>query len=436
MPRQFLTAIVVLMISVTCAEADSNLDAAMRSGDRLVSFQEANGSWLEFGFTGESVAGLAQAYKVTGDEAYKLAAESGAQYSLYDEAGYEPSSHKYTYGLFASGAYALTRVSDVSADPASNAWRTAVVDYYQYIRVGGAKTSDFINWYLTDAEDSGAVYDLAYHALAASYVDATDKGDFRSGLITALADIDNTDNAPVMALGAAVWALAETGPMDSTIVDPGAAPGSLWDGVSLSGLPGLLMGLQAEDGSFYTTFDPNMGSGFTETTAMGTLGLSAANTADTSLDYDNAIAQSRAALASGVGGEGEVYWGIGENGYPAYHFLGGETLLSLLVHSDANDCDLVADIAPVGSPDGIVDGADLGALLARWKDTGVSVADIAPVGAPDGIVDGADLGALLARWKDTCDTGGAPAVPEPTTLILVGTAGVTMLIRQKRGRRR
>ena len=72
---------------------------------------------------------------------------------------------------------------------------------------------------------------------------------------------------------------------------------------------------------------------------------------------------------------------------------------------------LIGDIAPVGNPDGIVDGADLGALLARWK-TNDPLADIAPVGNPDGIVDGADLGALLARWKNTI--GSAPA-PTPAT---------------------
>ncbi len=94
-------------------------------------------------------------------------------------------------------------------------------------------------------------------------------------------------------------------------------------------------------------------------------------------------------------------------------------------------CDLVADIAPVGAPDGIVDGADLGALLARWKDTGDSVADIAPVGAPDGIVDGADLGALLARWKDTCPEA-SPAVPEPATLTMLALGGLAMLRRRRK----
>jgi hypothetical protein len=43
--------------------------------------------------------------------------------------------------------------------------------------------------------------------------------------------------------------------------------------------------------------------------------------------------------------------------------------------------------------DGIVDGADLGVLLAAWG-AGPSAADL----NEDGVVDGADLGILLAAW--------------------------------------
>lgn len=50
--------------------------------------------------------------------------------------------------------------------------------------------------------------------------------------------------------------------------------------------------------------------------------------------------------------------------------------------------------------DGIVNGADLGALLANWNGGGVGDLD------GDGVVNGGDLGVVLAAWGPCGDTGG------------------------------
>jgi len=59
-----------------------------------------------------------------------------------------------------------------------------------------------------------------------------------------------------------------------------------------------------------------------------------------------------------------------------------------------------ADCAADLDGNGIIDGADLGALLAVWG-TPDAAADL----NGDGIVDGADLGVLLSAWGTTCETG-------------------------------
>lgn len=324
MSGRILTVVVVIASITATSMAGEIEDAITRAGGDLVSDQQGSGSWLEFGFTGESVAGLANAYLLTGQAGYKTAAESGGDYCLYDEGGYNNVTGEYLYGLYASGAYGLTRLSQISATPASNTWRTAVDDLYEQIRTGNG-TQAYINSYFNNSEDSSAVYDIARHTMAAFYVGATDQGLFRSGLIDALADIQDGDASPVMALGVAVWGLAQTGSMDSTLVDPGAAGGSLWDGVELADLAGMLAGEQALDGSFYTKFDHGQGSGFTETTAMGTLGLIAADGST----YASEILDARLVLAGGVDTGGDVYWKIGDNSFPQYYFAAGETLEAL-----------------------------------------------------------------------------------------------------------
>ena len=289
--------------------------------------QAGDGSWTgEIDFTGSIAAGLVNAYGVTGDASYKTAAESGGSWILTNSSP----------NFYGDEAYALTGLSSLAADPNSNAWRTAVDGFYEAIRTGSG-TGAYIAAFAA-ADPSTATFYLANHAVAAYYVDATDKMVWRSGLVDYLATVaDDTATYPVMALGAAVWGLAQTGAMDSTLVDPSAPSGALWDGVELTDLPGLLAGHQVASGdnagSFYWRFDhtaPSGGdpSGFTEDTVFGVLGLIAANDADPGLAYDDEILAARTVLAGGVAGDGKVYehiWSGGAN----YHTYAGETLQAL-----------------------------------------------------------------------------------------------------------
>ncbi len=72
-------------------------------------------------------------------------------------------------------------------------------------------------------------------------------------------------------------------------------------------------------------------------------------------------------------GDGPIFWALPEG-------------RALLLANDEPPCD--ADL----NGNGLVDGADLGILLAAWNGTGASDLD------NNGVVDGADLGALLAAW--------------------------------------
>jgi hypothetical protein len=303
------------------------------SADRLVDDQQGSssgvweGSWLEVGFTGASVAGLVHGYELYGESDWKTSAEAGGDFILA-ETKYGETDFK---GFFGEGAYGLTRLSMVSSTPLSNTWRTAVAFYYEDVRTFWGTNTYIDTWSVK--EDTSAVYDIAMHALAAYYVDATDKAIWRSRLIDELADVDDLDDAPTMALGAAVWALADTGDMDSTLVDSSAGTGTQWDGVMLSDLPGMLADQQVlsgdGEGSFYTNFLHALGAEYTETTAVGTLGLIAADADNPTLDYDDEIYAARLTLADGVDTNGEVYWKIGDDTEDSYYYLNGQTLQAL-----------------------------------------------------------------------------------------------------------
>ena len=322
-----LTTALLLAMAAVALTAPAAGDTVTRAADRLVAQQAANGSWVgEAGYTGSIVAGLVNAYDITGNLSYKTAAEAGGTWILNNSAP----------NLYGDEAYALTGLSSLAANPANNAWRTAVTDFYTAVKDGEGGTSGYIGGF-SSIDPSTATFYLANHTVAAFYVDATDRMVWRSGLIDYLADVTDSAYYPVMALGVAVWGLAQTGPMDAAPVAPSAAPGSTWYGKTLADLPGVLAGHQVADGdyagSFYYRFDHTgpggtAPSGFTEDAVFGTLGLMAADDADPGLSYDDEILAARTVLAAGVATIGSVYEHIWSGG-ATYHAYAGETLQAL-----------------------------------------------------------------------------------------------------------
>ncbi|KKM06581.1 hypothetical protein LCGC14_1742530, partial [marine sediment metagenome] len=239
MLRKSLIALMACVLLTGSAGVASPIDGAIsRAGAWLVDNQNPGGDWGEFGFTGECLIGLVNAYEVTGNTDYLDAAEGAATYAVYDEGGYNAGTGTYTDGLFASASYGLTRLSGVNANPANNIYRTAVMDDFD-----GLDPTATISWYRTSVEDSYALLDLSRYTVSAFAVDDEDKAEWRDGLIQALWDLDDSDDAPVMALGAATWALAQTGGLPSgiTVSIHGQA-------TTLDELPGMLAGHQMGDG--------------------------------------------------------------------------------------------------------------------------------------------------------------------------------------------
>lgn len=307
--------------------------------DRLVAEQDPNGSWLEEAdFTGSIVAGMVSAYEVTEYAEYKAAAELGGNFIL-----------NYAQGNFyGDEAYALVRLTEITTDPT---YADAVRDFYN-----GLDTYAYIAGF-QETDRSNAVFYVAHHTVAAHMVDANDAGVWREALIQYLSQIDDDvayyddDVAyyesyyPVMSLGVATWALAQTGPLDDTKIDPfGLIGEEYWQGVALSDLPDILASHQVltpsdpnltpsapNVGTFYHRFDHAPAgegfeaSGYTEDTIFGLLGLIAAATDER--DFNEEILSAKVSLCSPVSSDGIVYEHI--SGGASYYTYGGELLQAI-----------------------------------------------------------------------------------------------------------
>jgi|GEM_PF-561223 len=295
-----------------CAASMSLDEAITACGNRLVQQQTKTGSlagtWPdEADYTGSIVAGLVRAYQAKGHTSYKTAAELGGDYIT--DCDY--------CNFFGDEAFSLTLLSEVSGNPAGNAWRTALAAFYARIKAASGGTSGYIAGFA--GYDPGiATFYLAHHVLAAYYVGAADRLVWRQSLINYLAWTDDSRSYfPVLALGAATWALALTGPLDSTLINPSGTGSAYWTGKKLQDLPALLVSHQVPPGqpnagSFYWRFDhgsegPNdPKSGYSEDAAFAVLGLMAAAGANPSLNLGGPIIAARQALLGGVRSDGSV----------------------------------------------------------------------------------------------------------------------------------
>lgn len=323
-----IAAIVVVALIAgalpSAAVATSVDDAYGETARLLVLYQYLTGEWVgQENFTGSIAAGLTRAYEVTGTGDYRTAAERAVGYIL-DVAG---------GNFFGDEAYAMARLTEVTGEPA---YGDVVLEFYN-----GLDTAAYISGFDT-TDRSNAVFYVAHHTIAAHMVGATDAELWRNALMDYLCLIDD-DLAyyPVMSLGVATWALAKTGPLDDTPLDPDGKGENYWVDAKLSDLPGILVTHLESSGDYKNSFchrfdhlpaGPGFeASGYTEDTIFGLLGLIAADAAG--WDFDREIKNTTETLASAVFGGGFVRGHIFLR-TREYWVYGGELLETMQIETD------------------------------------------------------------------------------------------------------
>jgi hypothetical protein len=330
-----ILALVVAGVALQVRGALPGEEAARAVAARLEQGQSKTdltlGPWpSETMFTGPATTGMVCAYEWMGEPAYREAAERGGRYILWISVAVGT--------LLGDEVYALEGLSEMCSDPNDNVWRAALVDFFASNRRRGGTTEGYIELF-ADMDPSTATFYIAYYTAGAYYVNDLDREIWRDALIRYLSRVDDNSAFPVMALGVATWALAETGPLDDVPVGPyGRA--ECWEGVLLRDLPGLLLTHQVPQGqtaggSFYWRFDHAAGSsspraGYTEDTIYGALGLTAAasrnGTGDEALEQG--IRAAHSALLDGIGPDGQVHKLLSLEG-ESYHAYAGEMLQGL-----------------------------------------------------------------------------------------------------------
>ena len=389
-----MATVVLILSGAREGRAMTLTEAMVKVADRLVAKQVKvgvnAGIWpLSVGYTGPIGSGVAAAYMKLCDGAYGSSAQLAGDYILFE-------GHGNYYG---DAAYTLTLLSEMSEDPADNVWRTVLEDFYFNIAHDPGGTPAYVAQY-SALDISEAVIYIAHHVIASHYVNAADAGLWRQALIDWLAEVDDNTYFPVMAMAAATWALAETGPMDATLIDPSGDGAPYWNLRRLSGLPSLLLSHQAPAGhpyagSFYARFDHTndggafaFAAGYTEDTAFAVLALAACRAANPVPALDAAVVAGRNALFGAIAADGSVWEHISKAGQVLYVYA-GELLQALAASSPAGDLDV----------SGRVDFADVALMAGQYLADGCQLCshDNADVNR-DGVVNLLDMAVLADNW--------------------------------------
>lgn len=388
----------------------STSEAVNRVANRLVATQVQTGTykgaWPSIGgvpagtFTGTMASGLADAYWLTCNPVYKTAAEKAGTFIWSNAPG---------CSLFYDEAYAFMQLSQIACDPSDNQWRTSLVDFYTCLESQpphpdyGYKegTELFIAQIEEVLSPCFATFEVAYYTVVAYYIDTPDKAFWREKLIDLLESANADNGQQIFTLGAATWALAQTGDLDETSIFVGSGS---WGGFTggaafkLQQLPPLLASYQLSAAAptygnqFYSIYSPpNPGfSGWTETNMYAAMGLAAA-TKYAGYDFQGNIDRVWAINMQPVDLNGDVWYdaidapATGDN--ERYYHYAGEYLQYLAAARLSGDINM----------DDEVDLTDLSTFAVNWLQTTECSCSIADLNR-DREVNLADFAELSLGW--------------------------------------
>ncbi|OHB57579.1 MAG: hypothetical protein A2173_11220 [Planctomycetes bacterium RBG_13_44_8b] len=280
----------------------------------------------EIDFAGSIVTGMVSLYELIGDDSFKINAESLGESILSIASG----------NLKGDEVFAIARLSQICDSPDNNIWWTTLCDFYRNIRDGAGGTNGYIAQ-LASSGSATAVFNLSYYTVVADYISDTDSKIWRRELINYLVQIDDNCNSPVMLLGIATWALAVTGELDNTLLDPLGTGALCWRNKTLKDLPEILASHQVPAGelyagNFFCNFDHSYDviTGFpdfdAEDTLFATLGLIGAYKRNPNLEIETAIVAARQAIIEMISSNGNLCPQFGEQCSENYQLLAAEII--------------------------------------------------------------------------------------------------------------